>query len=137
LATLTTDIDEILLKKEAFRQRRPSGRADKGARGRNLILPPGHDDQSVPDGYIPLRCDTYRGYALVRSVLASGSDDDIAKAVIYSKRMKLYPLSAAADTPSTKFLDAGDTVFDSTIPYDTQFFESVTRRGRRRQRPGH
>jgi hypothetical protein len=44
-----------------------------------------------------------------------------------------YPLSAAADPPSTKFLDAGDTVFDSTILYGTQLFESVTRRGRGRQ----
>ena len=52
---------------------------------------------------------------------------------IHGVRLDLYPLSAAADPPSTKFLDAGDTVFDSTILYGTQFFESVTRRGRGRQ----
>jgi hypothetical protein len=49
---------------------------------------------------------------------------------IHGVRLDLYPLSAAADPGSTKFLDAGDTVFDSTIPYGTQCFESVTRRGR-------
>ena len=49
---------------------------------------------------------------------------------IHGVRLDLYPLSAAADPPSTKFLHAGDTVLDSTIPYGTQFFESVTQRGR-------
>ena len=49
---------------------------------------------------------------------------------IHGVRLDLYPLSAAADPGSTKFLDAGDTVFDSTILYGTQLFESVTRRGR-------
>jgi hypothetical protein len=41
-----------------------------------------------------------------------------------------------------EFINGGDLEGDAftphpTIAYDTQFFESVTRRGRRRQRPGH
>ena len=39
---------------------------------------------------------TYQGYALLRSILKSGSDADVAKAVAYGKRIKLYPLSQAA-----------------------------------------
>ena len=69
--------------------------------------------------------DTYQGYALLRSVLKSGSDADVAKAVAYAKRIKLYPLSQAANPPETKFVDASDVVFDSTIPYDLRFFESL------------
>ena len=73
--------------------------------------------------------DTYQGYALLRSVLKSGSDADVAKAVAYAKRIKLYPLSQAANPPATTFVDASDVVFDSTIPYDLRFFESLNRDG--------
>ena len=70
---------------------------------------------------------TYQGYALLRSNLKSGSDADIAKAVAYGKRVKLYPLSQAANPPATMFVDAIDVVFDANIPYDLRFFESLDR----------
>ena len=99
---------------------------DKGQGGKYLILPPVYKDKE-PDGYIPLASQTYAGYALLRSIPKSGSDDDVAKAVAYGKRIKLYPLSQAANPPSTKLIDCVDVVFDSTIPYDLRFFESLNR----------
>jgi hypothetical protein len=60
---------------------------------------------------------------VLRAVLKSGSDADVAKAVAYSKRIKLYLLSQASDPPATKFVDASGVVFDSTILYDLSFFE--------------
>src|SRR5580765_1921549 len=71
------------------------GGVDKGKGGKYLILPPGYDKSKVSSDYIAMPSDTYRGYALLRSVLKSGSDADIAKAVNYSKRIKLYPYSQA------------------------------------------
>ena len=103
------------------------GGVDKGKGGKYLILPPGYDSTKVPAGYIPLPSDTYQGYALVRSVLESGSDEDVAKAVKYARRMKLYPLAKAANPPETVFVDASRVLFDSTIPYDLRFFESLNR----------
>ena len=101
------------------------GGVDKGKGGKYLILPPGYDKSKVSSDYIAMPSDTYRGYALLRSVLKSGSDADIAKAVNYSKRIKLYPYSQAANPPQTIFVDAKDVVFDSTIAYDVRFFESL------------
>jgi hypothetical protein len=103
----------------------PAG-VDKGKGGKYLILPPGHA-AAVPDGYIALPSPNYQGYALLRSILQSGSDADVAKAVVYSKRIKLYPLSQAANPPTTTFVDAIDVVYDSTIPYDLRFFQSLDR----------
>jgi hypothetical protein len=40
---------------------------------------------------------------------------------------KLYPLSQAANPPTTKFVDAIDVVFDGVIPYDVRFFQSLDR----------
>jgi hypothetical protein len=103
----------------------PAG-MDKGQGGKFLILPPGYREK-VPIGYIPLLSDTYEGYALLRSIPKSGSNTDVAKAVVYGKRVKLYPLSEAAKPPETAFIDVVDVVYDSTIPYDLRFFESLNR----------
>ena len=97
---------------------------DKGKGGKYLILPPGYADP-IPDGYIPLRSDTFGGYALVRSNLQSHSDADVAQSVAYAKKVKLYPLSQAANAPETKFTDAKDVFFNSTIRYDASFFENL------------
>jgi len=103
----------------------PAG-VDKGKSGKYLILPPGYKAQ-VPAGYIPMRSRTYAGYALLRSNFKSGSDADIAKAVAYGKQVKFYPLSQAGNSPATKFVDAINVVFESTIPYNVHFFEALDR----------
>ncbi len=100
--------------------------ADKGAGGKYLILPPGYAG-TVPDGYIPLRSDTFGGYALIRSNLASHGDADVAKSIAYGKKVKVYPLAQAAAPPATVFTDAKDVTFDSTIRYDASFFEHLDR----------
>src|SRR5882724_6706153 len=99
---------------------------DKGKGGKYLILPPGYKDKT-PDGYIALPSDTYGVFALLRSTPKSGSEVDVAKAVAYGKRVKLYPLSQAANSPQTTFNDAINVVFDSAIPYDLRFFQSLDR----------
>lgn len=103
----------------------PAG-VDKGKGGKYLIVPPDYKER-IPQGYIELQSDTYQGYALLRSVLNSGSEEDIAKAISYAKRIKLYPLTQAAQPPQTKLVDAIDSVFDATITYDLRFFQSLDR----------
>jgi hypothetical protein len=52
---------------------------------------------------------------------------NIVKAVDYGKRIKVYPLSTAANPPATTFVDAINVVYDATIPYDIRFFRSLDR----------
>ncbi|HEY4131200.1 MAG TPA: DUF1254 domain-containing protein [Gemmatimonadaceae bacterium] len=101
------------------------GGVDRGNGGKYLILPPQYDAHGVPAGYIPLASDTYRGYALIRSILKSTSAQDVATAVAYARRLKLYPLSRADNPPTTTFVDASDVVFESAIPYDSRFYETL------------
>ena len=103
----------------------PAG-ADNGKGGKYLILPPGYAEK-IPEGYIRLASDTDMGYALLRSNVGSGGEADVAKAVAYAKQIKLYPLSQAAAPPPTAFIDVADVTFDSTIPYDIRFFQSLDR----------
>jgi hypothetical protein len=99
---------------------------DKGKGGKFLVLPPGYKEKP-PEGYIPLLSDTFGGYMLFRANLKSHADADVEKAVAYGKRMKVYPLSAAADPPATVFSDVKDVEFDSTIKYDASFFKHLDR----------
>jgi hypothetical protein len=121
--TITGSVDDAW--QTAIEDVGPAG-VDKGKGGKYLILPPGHTDK-LPDGYIAMPSSTYRSYALLRSNPASGSDADVAKAVAYAKRIKLYPYSVAASPPATRFVDAFGIVFDATIPYDVRFFEALHR----------
>jgi len=99
---------------------------DKGAGGKFVILPPGYTG-TVPAGCTRLQSDTFTGYALLRSNMKSHGDADVAAAVAYGKRAKLYPLSAVAHPPATTFTDVKDVDYDSTIRYDVSFFESLNR----------
>ena len=101
----------------------PEG-ADKGKGGKYVILPPGYKG-TAPAGYIGLPSDTFTGFALLRSNLASHSDADIAKSVAYGKQIKVYPLSQASEPPPTKFADASGTLFDATIRYDASFYRNL------------
>jgi len=121
--SITANIDNVW--QVALEDAGPSG-ADKGKGGKYLILPPGYSKR-IPKGYIPLKSDTYAGYALIRSTPKTGSDEDVAKAVAYGKRVKLYPLSSAARPAKTIYVDVVDTLFDSTIPYDLTYFQSLDR----------
>jgi hypothetical protein len=103
----------------------PAG-VDNGKGGKCLILPPGYKEK-VPDGYIELPSDNFQGYALLRSILQSGGDSGVAKAVEYAKRINLYPLSKAANPPATNFIDASGVVFEANIPYNARFFDSLNR----------
>ena len=93
----------------------PAG-VDKGNGGKYLILPPDYKG-TIPDGYIPMPSSSYQTYALLRSNPASGSDTDVAKAVVYGKRVKVYPLSQAANPPETVFVDA--SMLFTTVPFPT------------------
>jgi len=99
---------------------------DKGKGGKCLVLPPVYKEK-IPAGYIAMPSDNFQGYALLRSILQTGGDAGVAKAVAYAKRIKLYPLSQAANPPATQFFDASEVVFEANIIYDSRFFDSLNR----------
>lgn len=101
----------------------PAG-VDKGKGGKYLILPPDYKDK-VPSGYFPMQSSVYTGFVILRSNLTDGSKEDIARAVEYGKRVKIYPYSQAANPPQTVFVDLLQTPFSGIIPYDMRFFESL------------
>jgi hypothetical protein len=103
----------------------PAG-ADGGRGAKYLLLPPDHTGD-VPDGYVPLRMDTFRGYALLRSMPEGGRPEQITKALEYARGIQVYALALVqAEQPApTVFVDAAGRVFDAAIPYDLRFFQAL------------
>ncbi len=97
---------------------------DKGKGGKFVVLPPGYKGQ-VSAGFLPLQSDTFGGYMLFRANLKSHSDADVAASIAYGKQMRVYPLSAAEQPPVTVFTDVKDIDYDSTIQYDSTFFDHL------------
>nr|WP_240805081.1 DUF1254 domain-containing protein [Cupriavidus oxalaticus] len=123
IGSITGSIDDAW--QTALEDVGPAG-VDKGKGGKYLILPPGYKEK-IAEGYIPLASSTYAGFAVIRSNLKSSSDSDVAAAVAYGKRIKIYPLSQATNPEPTRFVDAIDVLYDSTIPYGSRFFELLNR----------
>jgi hypothetical protein len=103
----------------------PAG-TDGGAGGKYAILPPDFDG-ILPDDMIPVPSETWKGYALLRSIPADDSDAALDAAVAYGRSMRFYPLSQAAAPPETAFPDASGVLYDATIPYDSRFFVALDR----------
>ena len=99
---------------------------DQGKGIKLIIRPPGWS-QETPAGDGVLDSDTLGGYVLFRSNMASHSEADVAKAVAYGKRIKIYPWSQSDNPPATVFTDVKDVVFDSTIRYDESFYVHLDR----------
>ena len=99
---------------------------DQG-KGTKLVIRPAGWSQETPAGEGVVDSDTHGGYVLFRSTMASRSEADVAKAVAYGKRIKIYPWSQSDHPPATVFTDVKDVLFDSTIRYDESFFVHLDR----------
>lgn len=121
--SLAANIDDIW--QAALEDAGPEG-ADQGKGGKYLILPPDYNS-NPPVGYFVLPSQTYGGFALFRSNLPGRTEADFAKSVAYAKQLKIYPLAHAANPPPTTFTDVMGILFNSTIPFDLRFFQSLDR----------
>jgi hypothetical protein len=98
----------------------------EGKGGKYLVLPPDYKGD-VPDGYIPVRPATYNTMTLLRSILASLSEQDVQAGNDLVKQVRIYPLSKVANPPAQRLLDMTDVMYNGLIKYDETFFSSLSR----------
>jgi hypothetical protein len=95
---------------------------DKGAGGKYLFLPPGYKDP-VPSGYFVVPCTTYRIVFAFRSVALGGATE--ADAYAYTKTLKMYPLSEAANPKPTRFVDGRPLPLHALPFYDIRALQDI------------
>jgi hypothetical protein len=99
----------------------PTG-LDKGLGGKMLFTPPDFKG-TVPDGYIHVSSPNYRIAFAFRSVPGAGKS--IADAYQYSKQLRMYYLSDAANPPQQKFVDPASMRYPTLPFYDERHFEDM------------
>jgi hypothetical protein len=97
-----------------------------GEGGKYLVLPPDYR-ADVPAGYIPVRLQTYNMYTLLRSIVASPSEEDARAGDALVKQVKVYPLSKADNPPAQRFVDMTDIMYDGLVHYDESLYTSLAR----------
>ena len=101
----------------------PEG-SDKGKGGKYLLLPPDYQDE-IPQGFFPVRSQTYNGYALFRAIPTTQSEEDVAKAIKLVKELRLYPLTLADKPPDQRHIDIYGKLFDGIARFDDTFFDTL------------
>ena len=95
---------------------------DKGAGGKYLLLPPGHEG-SVPDGYFVLRSRTYGNAFIFRGFMKDG---DLRSAIDATKQhYRVYPLEQADAPPAMAFIDVSGKYMNTIAPADATLYDLV------------
>lgn len=97
---------------------------DAGKGGKYLVLPP-HYDGEIPEGYFVSEVETYNSYGLFRFTPRSGSAEDLAATISMMKKVRVYPLSEAANPPEQRFVDMADELFDGVMTFDETYFDAL------------
>jgi hypothetical protein len=95
---------------------------DRGAGGKYLFLPPGYGGP-VPDGYFAVRSSTYRIVFAFRSIQLGGAT--AADADAYTRLLKMYPLSEAANPKPTRFVDLRPYTMQTLPFYDIRALSDI------------
>ena len=95
---------------------------DKGAGGKYVLLPPGYKE-AIPAGYFAIQSSSYRITFAFRSVQLAGAT--LADANAYTKLLKMYPLSEAANPKPTRFVDLQPYPIHTLPFYDIRALQDI------------
>jgi hypothetical protein len=96
---------------------------DKGQGGKFLVLPPDHTGP-VPEGYFAVKSSTFGASLGVRGFQTNDKPDQAAALM---RRIKVYPLSRAANPPATSVYDASHQEVDTLFSDTGQYFDDLAR----------
>ncbi len=98
----------------------------EGKGGKYLVLPPDFRGE-VPAGYIAVHSKTYNTFSGIRSILASNSEADERAGNALVAQIKVYPLAKANSSPTQRFVDMTDTMYNGLVQYDESIYVSLAR----------
>jgi hypothetical protein len=99
----------------------PAG-ADRGEGGKYLLLPPNYNGP-IPDGYFVVRSSSFRIALAFRSIQLKGATP--ADAYAYSKTLKMYLLSEAANPKPTRIVDGRPYPLHTLPFYDIRALQDI------------
>jgi len=100
-----------------------AGGDDKGKGGKYFLYNARDPNITVPDGFLPVPLQTYRGYGTLRVITPDLEDTTLAGAVDYIKKgFQQYPNGSDQRHPH---MDIYDKEYSSLFPWDHTFFQRL------------
>jgi hypothetical protein len=98
---------------------------DRGLGARYLLVPPAYDGPLLPNALV-YEQETNFGFSVLRPILAGGATvENLAKAVAITNRIRIYPLSEAANPPNNKYVDLYGKNLDMTPRMDAEIYRHI------------
>ncbi|WP_373509047.1 DUF1254 domain-containing protein [Thiocapsa sp.] len=94
---------------------------DKGKGGKYLVIPPGYTG-TIPDGYFLLKPPTNRNFLFLRGSIKDGLKPAVEN---ITSKLKVYPLTDAANPAATAFVNLSNKAFNTVFPSDFSYFEAL------------
>ncbi len=77
---------------------------DKGRGAKYILVPKGYDGPLSPNALVYTQR-TNHGFVVLRAIIPDASPENLAKAVDFAKRIKVYPLAYADNPPENNYVD--------------------------------
>lgn len=98
---------------------------DQGRGGKYLLVPP-DCTETIPEGHLPVRLDTFNGYCLLRVMASTRAGGDTG-ALDMVRQFRLYPLARSSNPPAQRYIDMAGKRLDGVVQFDESFFERLSR----------
>lgn len=98
-----------------------SGGNDKGNGGKYLILPPNYTEK-IPNGYFPVKSETFGGFWLMRTIPKSNSFSDQQIAIDLIKKIRVYPLLSKKNKEQ-RYIDISGKLWNGIPEMDESFYK--------------
>jgi len=97
---------------------------DKGAGAKYLLLPEGYDGPLLPKTLV-YEQRTNNGFIVLRPIIKDATAENLAKAVAFVKKIKIYPLTKAEKQPKMRFVDLYDKLLEMTPVMDGNIYKEI------------
>ncbi len=97
---------------------------DKGKGATYLLVPPGYDGALLPKALV-YEQRTNNGFIVLRPIIKGATKENLAKAVAFVKKIKIYPIAKASKPPKMKFVDLYDELLEMTPVLDGNIYREI------------
>ena len=95
---------------------------DRGKGGKYLLLPPDYEGDA-PEGYFVAKSPSWVNWIALRGFLVDGKPDAASK--MWREKLKVYPLSQAANPPAMEFFNGSESVANTIHANNFEFYEEL------------
>jgi len=97
---------------------------DKGQGATYLLVPSGYNGKLLPKALV-YEQRTHNGWMVLRPIIKGATPENLAKAVEFVKKIKIYPLAKADKPPEMKFVDLYGQLLEMTPVLDGSIYREI------------